>query len=135
MLQINDKRKYLTWLPALLWMAMIFLLSSNPHPPVPHTGNDLPDLFMRKGGHFTEYAILAVLFYLPLRSHPRAFLYSLLLASLYAASDEFHQTFVPLRDGNPVDWLIDSAGAMLGVVIARYWLWPIREKWDADKRG
>jgi VanZ family protein len=33
------------------------------------------------------------------------------LSSLYAASDEFHQTFVEGRSGSPVDWAIDTAGA------------------------
>jgi VanZ family protein len=35
------------------------------------------------------------------------------LASAYAVTDEFHQTFVEGRHGTPVDWLIDSAGAGL----------------------
>ena len=34
------------------------------------------------------------------------------LTSAYAASDELHQTFVGGRHGTPVDWLIDTAGAL-----------------------
>jgi VanZ family protein len=41
----------------------------------------------------------------------RAALLAFLLASGYALTDEFHQTFVDGRHGTPVDWLIDSAGA------------------------
>ncbi len=121
MSQVNEFLKRFPWLPALIWMVVIFSLSANAHPPLPHVGNDLFDLFIRKGGHFTEYAILALLFYLPLRAHPRALLIAFLLASLYAATDEWHQTFVPPRDGNPIDWLIDSSGAMLGILIAGYY--------------
>jgi VanZ family protein len=41
----------------------------------------------------------------------KAALVALLIASLYAATDELHQTFVKGRKGSPVDWAIDTAGA------------------------
>lgn len=41
------------------------------------------------------------------------------IASLYGVTDEFHQSFVPDRACDPVDWLVDTAGAALGAVIAR----------------
>ena len=44
---------------------------------------------------------------------------ALLLASAYAVTDEFHQTFVPGRHGTPVDWAIDTAGALLGLALLR----------------
>ncbi len=109
-------RKYLAWLPAIAWMAFIFALSANPHPPVPHAGNELLDLILRKLGHFSEYAVLALLFYHPLQSRPRAAVIALLLCALFAATDEWHQTFVPGRDGNIRDVLIDSSGAGLALV-------------------
>ena len=56
---------------------------------------------VRKTAHFTEYAILAVLLagalYGDDRKKSRVFLEAELIAALYAASDEFHQTFV--REG------------------------------------
>ncbi len=113
--------RYLSWAPALLLMGVIFILSSNPDPPVPHIGNDLLDLSFRKGGHFAEYTILAILFYFPLRTHRRAFLLAFLLTTLYAMTDEWHQTFIPTRNGNPIDWLIDSSGAFVGILIAAYY--------------
>ncbi len=106
------------WAPALVWMAFIFALSANPDPPVPHLGSQLLDLITRKLGHATEYAILALLFLHALRGRPWAVLLALLLASGYGASDEWHQTFVPPRDGNPVDWAIDTTGAAVGLVLA-----------------
>ena len=39
------------------------------------------------------------------------------LATLYAATDEFHQVFVPGRSGKVADVLLDSAGALLGVLL------------------
>ena len=41
----------------------------------------------------------------------RAALVALLVSSLYAATDEVHQSFVEGRHGTPVDWAIDTAGA------------------------
>ena len=52
---------------------------------------------VRKAAHMAEFAILAT--------------------ALYAASDEIHQLFVPGRAGRFTDVLIDSAGAILGVLV------------------
>ena len=41
-------------------------------------------------------------------------------ATLYAATDEFHQLFVPARAGMVTDVLVDSAGAFVGAALA--WL-------------
>ena len=77
--------------------------------------------FVRKAAHMTEYAILSVLIYIWLGTWQFAAgkrrLMAILLAALYAASDEIHQLFVPGRAGMLRDVLIDSAGAFLGVFI------------------
>ena len=79
----------------------------------------------RKGAHLTEYAILAVLLWRALRHNMdkerRPWLWSqaaqaLLLVILFAASDEFHQSFVPTREASVVDVLIDTAGAVLALL-------------------
>ena len=51
-------------------------------------------------------------------SAPRCIATAFLLAVLFAASDEWHQTFVSDRDGNARDVLIDAAGA----AFAALWL-------------
>ena len=76
---------------------------------------------VRKAAHMTEFGILSILFYLWLggrqfRPVNRALL-SVFLAVLYASSDEIHQRFVPGRAGTLGDVMIDSTGALLGVVI------------------
>ena len=43
---------------------------------------------------------------------------SFLFSVIYALSDEFHLTFVPGRDGNIVDVLIDSSGAVVGILVS-----------------
>ena len=69
--------------------------------------------------HFTEYAVLASLLWLALRSSPRlarhATAIAFALAALYALSDEVHQSFVPGRTPDVRDWLVDLAGAALAI--------------------
>ncbi|MDE6844459.1 MAG: VanZ family protein [Lachnospiraceae bacterium] len=75
---------------------------------------------VRKGAHMTEYAILAILLYVWMcrwqMSRLRKSLVAAVIATLYAGSDEFHQLFVAGRAGSFGDVLIDSAGAVLGLI-------------------
>jgi VanZ family protein len=97
------------WTPVVLWAGVIFALSA-----IPDLGTGLGalDTVLRKLAHTAEYAILGGLIFRASRSAPAAFL----LASAYAVTDEFHQTFVRGRHGSPLDWLIDSVGALIGVM-------------------
>lgn len=99
------------WAPVVLWAAVIFVLSS-----IPDLGTGLGtwDTVLRKLAHTAEYAILGGLILRAVRSAPAA----VLLASAYAITDEVHQAFVTGRQGSPLDWLIDTAGAVLGVALA-----------------
>jgi VanZ family protein len=78
---------------------------------------------LRKLGHFTEYAILAVLAARALRSsshellRQRWFLISLVFVLLYALSDEFHQRFVLSRTASIFDSLIDMAGGLAALIV------------------
>lgn len=96
-------------------MAVIFFLSDQPNL---HSNLGIVDLIGRKLIHFGEYALLCWLlqraflgtFTMGTRS---AVLAALLVSSAYAASDEFHQSFVPGRSATVRDWAIDTAGALL----------------------
>jgi VanZ family protein len=112
------------WLPPLVLMGVIFAVSAQPSL---DSGLGLIDHIGRKLIHFGEYALLCFLWWRALRNvtNPRrAALLAFVLASGYAITDEFHQTFVEGRHGTPLDWLIDTAGA--GVVALR--LRRIRER-------
>ena len=82
-------------------------------------------VFVRKSAHLIEYTVLALLLWRALRSvsllrtHTLiAFGAALLGSTLFAASDEFHQTFVKSRTASGRDVLLDVAGALLGLLIA-----------------
>jgi VanZ like family len=100
------------WSAVVLWAGLIFGLSS-----IPSLGTGLGgwDLVLRKLGHATEYAILAVLL---LRATGSARL-AVSLAGGYAITDEVHQTLVSGRHGTPLDVAIDTVGAALGVLVWR----------------
>lgn len=106
-----SSRRLARWLPPLALMALIFVFSAQPSL---DSGRGTIDLIGRKVIHFLEYALLCALLWRALEpglGARRAALTAFLICSAYAATDEFHQSFVDGRNGTPVDWLIDSAGA------------------------
>lgn len=105
----RTKRRLLPWLAVAGWMCVIFVGSSVPGSQVPGRFGSL--------GHFGEYAILGALLVLALTS-PRRALMAVALASAYGVTDELHQLFVPGRCSDPVDWLVDTLGAIVGVYVA-----------------
>jgi VanZ family protein len=129
------------WLPLLIWLGVMFLGSTdlmsaqhtsrcivpflrwlNPH--ISWAAINTIHTVIRKLGHVSEYAILALLLWRAVRSgsalHMKMSLLfgAVLLASaLFAASDEFHQSFVKSRTPSVRDVLLDVAGAFLGLLI------------------
>jgi VanZ family protein len=94
-------------------MAAIFALSAQPSL---DSGLGAVDQAGRKLAHFAEYALLAFLWWRVFvrgRAPRRAAIAALLVASLYAVTDEYHQSFVEGRHATAVDWGIDTAGAAL----------------------
>jgi VanZ family protein len=105
------------WLPVVAWAALIFALSS-----IPDLGTGLGgwDLALRKAAHFAEYAILGALLARALYNTMAAWAWVAWLAgAVYALSDEFHQHFVPGRQGSAVDVAIDAVGVAIGVLAVR----------------
>ncbi len=78
---------------------------------------------LRKVGHLTEYGILAALLWRALsgtftsKKGSSVAAIALGTAALFAASDEFHQSFIPTRTAAPEDVLIDIFGAILGIAL------------------
>jgi len=112
----------LRWLPALALMATIFTLSSMPASRLPHFGPF--DLWIKKGGHATGYALLALAYAYALPSRlSLAYRLSLgfIMAVLFALSDEFHQSFVEGRTSSLRDVGIDAAGAAAALLTAGFY--------------
>lgn len=115
------------YFPVLFWAGVIFFFSS-----IPSLQFSLPstaeEIILRKGAHFAEFVMLAFLlwrlFYVGHKFRVRhTFWWAFVLAVIYAASDEFHQTFVLGRTGKIIDAFYDTASALLAlemlVVIVR----------------
>ena len=103
------------WGPAVIIMAVIFLASSTPSRDLPNFG--WLDLLVKKGGHMLGYALLAVAYLRAAGSTDRrAYLLAFVGALLFAVSDEFHQSYTAGRHPSPLDVLVDSTGALLGLV-------------------
>ena len=106
----------LRFAPALVIMAVIFLASATPGSELPAFG--IWDLAAKKGGHMLGYALLAAAYYHALsrgRNTARApLLIAFCLTVLYAATDEWHQSFVPGRSPSFQDICIDAIGGLIG---------------------
>jgi len=79
------------------------------------------NILIRKAFHFLEFLILSVLIYLlvSLLKAKRgiAIAAALLLCTVFAGLDEFHQTFVPGRTSSMLDVFIDISGALFGLFV------------------
>lgn len=98
------------WLPLLLAMGVIFFASHQPATDLPNFG--LWDVAYKKTGHFLGYAGLAFLALRAALDWQRPYLSAFIIVLLFSMSDEFHQTFIPGRNGTPVDVVIDMSGAL-----------------------
>ena len=97
---------------------------------------------VRKCAHMSEYALLSLAALYWLSSFPlpyrRRFVAAAAISAAYAASDEFHQRFVPGRSGEVRDVLIDAAGAVLGLLmfsLLRYLVLRYRAKREKPAGG
>lgn len=145
------------WLPVIVCMAVIFggsgdtlsvqhtsrIIGPLLHWLFPNINPELADriiLFVRKCGHLSEFGLLALLLWRalvkpalhrPLGWHWADARLAFLLAVLYASSDEFHQCFVPSREGAVRDVIVDTIGA----TAALFLLWFVgrwRKWWQTD---
>jgi VanZ family protein len=109
------------WLPVALDAALIFYLSSIPQLPTP------PGPFSDKHFHGGSYALFAALLVRALASGrmsgvtTRVAIGAFLLATLYGATDEFHQIFVPGRTASFADLAADALGAAAAAGLLLAW--------------
>jgi VanZ family protein len=126
--------------PLVLWMALIFFLSTGSFSAsntglvlqpllrwlFPHISDErvlFVHFLIRKCAHFSGYFVLGLLAARPFitseqtRLHRHWFAAALLLVCLYALTDEYHQSFVPSRTGSIYDSLIDMTGGLTALIL------------------
>lgn len=114
-----------TWAPVVLWMAVIFVLSSREGL---DTGGGRLRFDVAKLGHLAVYFVLGALIdrAMSLRPVRRQAWWVLVLLVCYAITDEIHQSFVPGRTPLAIDLAIDAAGGLAGIgawrTVIRPWL-------------
>jgi VanZ family protein len=94
--------------------ATLFFASSRSNVAEPHVANG------DKVVHFAVYGLFATLL-CRLGRGWRAAILAVLVASAFGATDEWHQSFVPGRDSDVMDWLADTAGALAAVTVYTAW--------------
>lgn len=130
-------------MPVFLWMGVIFVMSTDAgsaahtsviiepivlwlKPNASHEEFEFVHFIIRKLGHLSEYAVLGLLVLRALKhtrpTAPGKWSWqtagaTLLVAAAYAATDEWHQSFVPGRTSALGDVLIDSSGAAVGLSV------------------
>ena len=133
MLKEKNKKLYVwaCWALTVICMGVIFWLSSRTATESSEQSgviveflrrlfgdNIFTDFIVRKSAHCLEFTGLSFLFNLSLyvTKNKPSYILAVILTSIYAATDEFHQLFVEGRSCQLTDWAIDTAGAVLGAL-------------------
>ncbi|WP_225435212.1 VanZ family protein [Bacillus aerolatus] len=114
----------------IVWCFLIFAFTAAPSSSGSNTLTIFQQLFglddeqakvvnflIRKATHVMVFGFLAVLCTFVFRK--KRFFLAWLLTTVYAATDEFHQSFVPGRTASVADVLLDSVGAALALFVWR----------------
>ena len=113
--------RIIAWVLVVAWAALIFVLSS-----IPGTSYPSHPEAMNVVAHFVLYMVLGVLLTVALGHTKMALwkvaLIAIAIASLYGASDEFHQLFTPFRNCDPMDWLVDTVAGTGGAALAVFYI-------------
>ncbi|HOR02277.1 MAG TPA: VanZ family protein [Candidatus Woesebacteria bacterium] len=121
-------KRYLKFIPAFLWMGLIFYLSSRQT-----TGIGGSSYWARfiilKSFHIIEYAILYVLLFLGF-NQPSL---SAIIAYIFGISDEIHQSFIPGRTAKFSDTLFDLFGIFIGFLVVKFLIIPLSQKIKLSK--
>ena len=149
-------RKLSYWLPPFLWMAAIFIFSTDLFsagntggivakivlwlaPTMSEAGIQTAHFLIRKAGHFMVYAVLAFLLIRAFRAgsalrwRRQWASYSFFIVGIYALLDEYHQTFTTSRTGSIYDSMIDLTGGACMLFVL--WLWSLRKSKFIESQG
>jgi len=128
---MRSRKSAALWILVGAYAGLIFFLSSQP---VPAAAEGAVVSVGDKSLHGIEYAGLTFLLAFAIASSPWSRLRSLAAvialagAIAFAATDELHQTFVPGRVGDVVDFVADSLGELVAAVAFEGW-----RRWSARR--
>ena len=111
-------KKPFLWFLTFSWAYLIFYLTSIPSPKV--TDNEIIGYLLSGGEHFFFFGIQAVLLFLSLPKkifNLSVNFVAVTLTSLFGLWDELHQLRIVGRTADPIDWVLDTFGAILFLVI------------------
>ena len=152
--QKKQKKKLISWILLLAWMAFIFYMSQQTGQVSSGQSGKIVLLLskigieiskdnisnitfiIRKSAHFTEYFILYILLFNVIKHYihtKKIIFYSIMGVIIYAASDEFHQYFIPGRSAEVMDVCIDTLGASIGLAILFFTLKVVRKHCQKSK--
>lgn len=127
-----SKRVVQLWLPVVLWMVVIFIGSSIGS--MPRVGGRTTDAIVHRTAHLLEFAVLGWLMLRAISAGRtltrRELLITLLVVTLYGASDELHQRFTPGRSSEFSAVLFDAAGGLIGM-----WAWQWKSRRSAKRES
>lgn len=103
----------------VFWGLLTWHLTTTPNLVI--ADENLLNSIMMMGGHFTFFGVQAVLFHLSITpQYSRVIaIYSVALASLYGLVIELVQLRVPGRSADPMDWVLDTLGAVFFLYMFR----------------
>jgi VanZ family protein len=121
------KRRVFWWILVVLWCGLIFFFTKSPIFTGENTANLIDrttqisdsviltyaNIAIRKLAHIFAFGILAFLLWKSIQPGRWSFVIAWGLATIYAVTDEWHQSLVPNRSGSIQDVMLDSAGALL----------------------
>jgi VanZ family protein len=118
-------RLIISWGPATAWAGVLFYLSSRPWD-LEGPSFQISD----KVVHLVFYLVLGATLAWAGRHSRRLWAPAalILVGVVFAASDEWHQAFVPLRDSSVGDFVADTVGILMGFSIARWLLGRMRTR-------
>ena len=132
--------RIIRYAPLILWVSVIFFASSTAgaskntslfvrpfliwlFPEAPAATLDIYHGYVRKFAHFTEYGVLAFFASRAFRGSSITifrkfwFVWAFLMVALVASTDEYNQSFNPLRTGSFYDTLIDASGGLTMILL------------------
>ena len=84
------------------------------------TNNRKNGIIIKKNGMVCYISITHQAKILTFRNSP--LIWTIILCCFYGATDEYHQTYTPGRTGLVTDVLIDTFGALIMILIIKYFL-------------